>query len=476
MWRKEKPMKKIKLMNIVKAVYAIDYTAANREIEIDSVEFDSRKIQANSLFIPLTGGTTDGHDYIQQAIKNGATATLWSKDPSLAPTDQIATIFVDDTLEAMQALAKYYRETLDPIVIGITGSNGKTTTKDMTGNVLKAKYHVHKTQGNYNNEIGLPYTLLQMPEETEVVVCEMGMSDFGEIEVLSKIAQPDIAAITLIGESHLEYLKSRAGIAQAKLEILSGLKEAGLFIYPGAEPLILSEMPDMNKSIETLSFGFDETSDVYAKELIEEQNKTYFKTNLDENVLCMIPVMGAYNVSNALIALSIAKSLNVPMEQAIFQLAQFELTANRLEWLKTKNGAQLLNDAYNASPTSMSAVLYAFSKIGLPSEKARRIAVLGDIRELGPDSADYHRQLKKDIHPDQIDQVFLFGDQMQYLYKELQSLYNGTNLIYEANNHQKLIEMLEKTIQAEDIVLMKSSFGVDLLKVVTALTDKPTQA
>lgn len=469
-------MKKIKLMDIVKAVYAIDYTATNREIEIDSVEFDSRKIQASSLFIPLTGGTTDGHDYIQQAIKNGATATLWSKDPSLAPTDQIATIFVDDTLEAMQALAKYYRETLDPIVIGITGSNGKTTTKDMTANVLKAKYHVHKTQGNYNNEIGLPYTLLKMPEETEVVVCEMGMSDFGEIEVLSKIAQPDIAAITLIGESHLEYLKSRAGIAQAKLEILSGLKEAGLFIYPGAEPLILSEMPDMNKSTETLSFGFDETSDVYAKELIEEQNKTYFKTNLDENVLCMIPVMGAYNVSNALIALSIAKSLNVPMEQAIFQLAQFELTANRLEWLNTKNGAQLLNDAYNASPTSMSAVLYAFSKIGLTSEKGRRIAVLGDIRELGPDSADYHRQLKEDIHPDQIDQVFLFGDQMQYLYKELQSLYHDKNLIYEANNHQKLIQMLEKTIQAEDIVLVKSSFGVDLLKVVTALTEKPTQA
>ncbi|XJS10774.1 UDP-N-acetylmuramoyl-tripeptide--D-alanyl-D-alanine ligase [Aerococcaceae bacterium WGS1372] len=469
-------MKKIKLMDIVKAVYAIDYTAANRDIEIDSVEFDSRKIQDGSLFIPLTGGTTDGHDYIQQAISNGATATLWSKDPSLAPTDEIATIFVDDTLEAMQALAKYYRESLDPIVIGITGSNGKTTTKDMTANVLKAKYHVYKTQGNYNNEIGLPYTLLQMPEETEVVVCEMGMSDFGEIEALSNIAQPDIAAITLIGESHLEYLKSRAGIAKAKLEILSGLKESGLFIYPGSEPLILSEMPDLNKSIDTLSFGFDETSDVYAKELIEEQNKTYFKTNLDENVLCMIPVMGAYNVSNALIALSIAKSLKVPMEQAIFQLAQFELTANRLEWLKTKNGAQLLNDAYNASPTSMSAVLYAFSKIGLPSSQGRRIAVLGDIRELGPDSENYHRQLKDDIHPDNIDCVFLFGDQMQYLYEELQTRYNDTNLIYEVDNHQKLIENLEKTIQPEDIILVKSSFGVDLLKVVSELTDKEIQA
>lgn len=464
-------MKNIKLMDVVKAVYAIDYTAANRDIEINNVEFDSRKIQPGSLFVPLTGGQTDGHDYIEKAIANGAVATFWSKDSSEAPSDRIACIFVDDTLDAMQRLAKYYREILDPIVIGITGSNGKTTTKDMTANALTAKYHVHKTQGNYNNEIGLPYTLLQMPEETEVVVCEMGMSGFGEIEKLSLIAQPDIVAITLIGESHLEFLGSRAGIAKAKLEILTGLKESGLFIYPGDEPLIQSEMPDLNKSIDTLSIGFDERSDVYAKELIEEQRKTYFRTNLDESVLCMIPVMGAYNVSNALIALSIAKSINVPIEQAIFQLAQFELTANRLEWLKMKNGAQLLNDAYNASPTSMRAVLEAFSALEV-DEAGNKIAVLGDIRELGPDSEQFHRRLAEYISPDNINTVYLFGEQMQYLYDELKEKYDDTHLIYEPDNHQNLIQMLKKAIEPDDIVLVKSSLGVDLLKVVTELTER----
>ncbi|MBA5729801.1 UDP-N-acetylmuramoyl-tripeptide--D-alanyl-D-alanine ligase [Aerococcaceae bacterium INB8] len=468
-------MKNIKLMDVVKAVHAIDYTAENRDIEINNVEFDSRQITPGSLFVPLTSGKTDGHEYIQKAIENGAIATFWSKDQAEAPSEQIACIFVDDTLEAMQALAKYYRDILDPIVIGITGSNGKTTTKDMTANALMAKYQVHKTQGNYNNEIGLPYTLLQMPETTEVVVCEMGMSGFGEIKALSEIAQPDIAVITLIGESHLEFLGSRAGIAQAKLEILSGLKESGLFIYPGDEPLIQSEMPELNKSIDTLSIGFDETSDVYAKELIEEQSKTYFKTNLDENVLCMIPVMGAYNVSNALIALSIAKSINVPIEQAIFQLSQFKLTANRLEWLEMKNGAQLLNDAYNASPTSMRAVLQAYSTLQT-KENGRKIAVLGDIRELGPHSEQFHREIVKDIDPQNIDVVYLFGEQMQYLYEELKEVYDDTHLIYEPESHQKLIEQLENTVTSEDMVLVKSSFGVDLLKVVTHLTSKETQS
>ena len=234
-------------------------------------------------------------------------------------------------------------------------------------------------------------------------------------------------------------------------------------------------MPELNKSIDTLSIGFDETSDVYAKELIEEQSKTYFKTNLDENVLCMIPVMGAYNVSNALIALSIAKSINVPIEQAIFQLSQFKLTANRLEWLEMKNGAQLLNDAYNASPTSMRAVLQAYSTLQT-KQNGRKIAVLGDIRELGPHSEQFHREIAKDIDLQNIDVVYLFGEQMQYLYEELKEVYDDTHLIYEPESHQILIEQLENTVTSEDMVLVKSSFGVDLLKIVTHLTSKETQS
>ena len=175
-------MKAIRLMDVVKYTKAIDYTAKDRQISITSVEFDARKVTPGSLFVPLVGGATDGHSYIQQALDNGAVATLWSADPAQAPSDDLAVVFVDDTLQAFQDLANFYRRDLNPIVVGVTGSNGKTTTKDMTAMVLQAKYRVHKTQGNYNNEIGLPYTLLQMPEDTQVAVIEMGMSDFGEIK------------------------------------------------------------------------------------------------------------------------------------------------------------------------------------------------------------------------------------------------------------------------------------------------------
>lgn len=467
-------MKAIKLMDVVKQVEAIDYTANDRSVSVENVEFDARQIEPGGLFVPLVGGTTDGHTYIQQAIANGAIATLWSGDPQDAPSDQLAVIFVEDTLVAFQKLASYYRHLINPVVIGITGSNGKTTAKDMTASTLKAKYIVHKTEGNYNNEIGLPYTLLHMPENTQVCVVEMGMSGFGEIELLSKIANPDIAVVTLIGESHLEFLGSRAGIAQAKLEILKGLKENGIFIYPANESLIETEMPEIEYPIYMRSFGFNDHADVFAYNLVEESDKTYFKTNVDDNVISMIPVIGAYNVSNALIALSIAEVLDVPSEQAIFQLAQFKLTANRLQWLKTHQGARLLNDAYNASPTSMHAILTTLSNIDLEGVE-RKVAVLGDIRELGNESEQFHRQLSRSIQPEAIDKVYLFGPQMAYLYEELQAKFADNQLVYIENKHQELIQALEEDTRSSDVILVKSSFGVDLLQVVTALTGQVTK-
>ncbi|MCR8969545.1 UDP-N-acetylmuramoyl-tripeptide--D-alanyl-D-alanine ligase [Facklamia sp. 7083-14-GEN3] len=442
--------------------------------EISSVEFDSRKIQNASLFVPLVGGTTDGHDYIQNAIDNGAKACFWSRPLEEAPSEQLIVIKVEDTLAAFHQLANYYRHLIKPIVIGITGSNGKTTAKDMTAMSLTSKYIVHKTQGNYNNEIGMPYTLLQMPAETQVCVLEMGMSNFGEISSLSKIAEPDIAVVTIIGESHLEFLGSRRGITQAKLEILDGLTSNGIFLYPGNEPLIEVELQKKQANLKSYRFGFEEDYEFYAYDINQEYNKTFFRTNIDENVLCSIPIIGAYNVTNALIALSIAKLLEVPTEQAIFQLSQFKLTANRVQWLTTKNGARLLNDAYNASPTSMRAILKTLADVEVEGA-GRKIAVLGDIRELGAKSEEYHRSLKDSLDLSVLDKVYLFGDQMAYLYDELQKTFAKEQLFYEKADHQRLINALNKETSNEDVILVKSSFGVDLLSVVTALTGIKTQ-
>lgn len=466
-------MQPITLMNVVKHVHAIDYTAHDRTISISNVEFDSRKVTPGTLFVPLVGGATDGHDYVQQAIENGAVATLWSRSQDDAPSDAITTVFVDDTLLALQDLARYYRTVINPIVVGITGSNGKTTTKDMTASVLAAKYHVHKTDGNYNNEIGLPYTLLKMPETTEVAVIEMGMSGFGEIRQLSEIAKPDIAVITLIGESHLEHLGSRAGIAQAKLEIVHGLRENGVLVFPDQEPLIESEMPEIDKMLYLRSVGFTDHADHHAYDIIEERQRTLFKTTVAPTLQGEIPVLGAYNVGNALMALTVAELLDVPMEQAYQQLAHFELTANRLQWLTTQQGALLLNDAYNASPTSMAAVLQSVGKLALEKGQ-RRIAVLGDIRELGADSDQLHADLAAYIEPQQYEQVYLFGTHMAALYRVLQGKFANEKVHYEANEHHKLINQLQEVLTEQDIVLVKSSFGTDLLQIVTALTGKTT--
>ena len=456
-------MKPLRIIDVVKAVGAIDYTSANRFAEIDSVVFDSRKAKPNSLFVPLKG-ESDGHDYVQSAIQNGATATLWSRPAGEAPED-IAVILVDDTLEALQKLAKAYLEMIHPKVVAITGSNGKTTTKDMTAAVLSARYRVHKTQGNYNNEIGVPMTILAMPEDTEVLVVEMGMSDFGEIGFLSRMAKPDVAIITMIGDSHLEFLGSRSGIAKAKLEILEGLKAAGTFIYPADEPLIRETMP-LDGAYRKMTFGLDETATLYAYAVEPGKNRTTFKVNRDDALELEIPVLGAYNVRNALAALAAAEVLGIAAAEAKDALAGFQLTANRTQWVEGINGSQILNDAYNASPTSVTAVLRSFA--ALPRE-GRRIAVLGDLRELGENSAALHAGLASELSPEDFDKVYLYGTEMAALYAALKNKFSPDNLYHYVGEKAPLIEKLRSDLQKADQVLIKSSFGTDLLSVVAAL-------
>lgn len=458
-------MKPIRIIDVVKAVQAIDYSSPNRFAEITSVVFDSREAAIDSLFVPLKG-ETDGHDYIQSAIKNGATAALWSRPESEAP-DDIAIILVDDTLTALQNLAKYYLNEIKPKVVAITGSNGKTTTKDMTAAVLNAKFNVHKTKGNYNNEIGLPFTILEMPEETEILVLEMGMSGPGEISFLSQLATPDVAAITIIGESHLEHLGSRRNIAKAKLEILEGLKADGLFIYPIDEPLIREEMPidgDYNKR----TFGIDHTATVYAYGIQSGKDATSFKVNIADGEILEIPILGEYNVQNALVALTIADYFGLSMLEVKAYLEHFELTENRSQWLDGVNGSQILNDAYNASPTSMTAVLEAYA--ALPRE-GRKFVLLGDIRELGEKSSELHASLSASVDADEFDEVYLYGEEISSLYNALENTFPVDRLHHFTGEKTPLIEALKEKMTHTDQILIKSSFGTDLLSVVKALKE-----
>jgi UDP-N-acetylmuramoyl-tripeptide--D-alanyl-D-alanine ligase len=459
-------MKPTQIKDIVKAVGASDFTSTARFTEIDSVEFDSRLINPGALFVPLKGAT-DGHSYIEKAIENGAVAALWSNDPNEAPAG-FPIIQVADTLEAMQAFAKAYLSWINPKVVGITGSSGKTTTKDMTAAALSTALKVHKTAGNYNNDIGLPKTILDMPEDTDVIVLEMGMSAAGEISFLSKLAEPDVVVITMIGENHIEFLGSRENIAKAKLEILDGLKEDGTFIYPGDEPLIVNQMPkDLLQS--TLTIGLDDNQDIFAFDVMMDQFQSTFFTNLSPELKMEIPLSGGYNVQNALYALGVAYSFGLSMEQVRPNLAEFSITADRGAWERGILDIQILNDTYNASPSAMKAVIRNFSAIASKGI-SQKILVLGDMLELGAFSDELHKEIASVIGLNTFKHVFLYGPLIRPLVEALVDKGMNPDLItYFESDKERLIEDVKAVLQPEDKVLVKASNGMGLIEVVEAL-------
>ncbi len=455
------------IADIVKAVKAIDYQSAHRFEKVTSVAFDARRIQPGGLFVPLMG-QTDGHQYIQQAIENGAIATFWGRKDQ-AP-EGICTIWVDDPLTAMQDLAKWYLEKVAPLVVGVTGSSGKTTTKDMTAAVLGAEYKVHKTQGNYNNEIGMPQTILEMPEDTEAIVLEMGMSEFGEIEMLSTLAHPKISVITMIGDSHMENLGSRQGIAKAKMEILAGMNGEGTLIYPINEPLLHNQLSTGVAGVRMLTFGTDTEADLTCVDVKTFPDYSTFHLLQIPSVQCQIPVLGMYNIQNALAALQVGLTAGVDIVHATNALANFSLTANRSQWVKGVKGCRILNDSYNASPAAMKAVLTSFKDV--PCDNGRRIAVLGDMLELGVDSKAMHAGVSEVLSNEDFSDIYLYGKEMVALKEALRDSFDSKHIHYYLDDMACLIEDLKEDVQSNDILLVKSSNGTGLLTVVEALMVK----
>ncbi|MCJ0522952.1 UDP-N-acetylmuramoyl-tripeptide--D-alanyl-D-alanine ligase [Enterococcus cecorum] len=428
------------------------------EREISSVEFDSRKIEKNDLFVPLPG-TRDGHDFVKAAKENGAIATLWQKEKANVPSDLVV-LPVEDVTQAFQIVAQYYKQKIAPKTVAITGSNGKTTTKDMTASVLAQKYRTYKTQGNYNNDLGVPYTMLHMPDDTEVLILEMGMDHAGEIHFLSQLGQPDVAAITLIGEAHLENLGSRKNIAKAKMEIVDGLAQDGALFVPADEPLLTDLIAPISQEVQTFGLG---QGDLQAEIVNETSESTEFEIN---DASFIIPVLGGYNVKNALIAYGIGRYFGLSMEQIKNGLAQVELTKNRTQWLQAKNGAKLLSDVYNANPTAMRLVLESFGRLTLPG---RRIAVLADMLELGPDSSAMHASMAEAI-VGFYDFVYLYGEQMQALANRLTEL-NVPHAYFIPAQRQAFLEQVQKEIQPTDSVILKGSNGMQLSELVALLTE-----
>ena len=453
---------KLDLYEIAEVLSAKNDVTQFENVALRNAEFDSRLIESGDLFVPLKGAR-DGHDFIPTAFAQGAAATL-----SERPVAEGAYILVDDVLIAFQRLARYYLEKMQVDVLAVTGSNGKTTTKDMLAQLLATTYKTYKTQGNYNNEIGLPYTVLHMPEDTEKLVLEMGQDHLGDIHLLSELAKPKTGIVTLVGEAHLEFFGSRAEIAQGKMQIADGLRKDGLLIVP-ADKIVNEFLPADCKLVR---FGPD--ADIFLTRLEERKDSLSFECNFLEQRIDL-PVTGKYNATNAMIAAYAALQEGVS-EAAIAQaFSELELTRNRTEWKKAGNGADILSDVYNANPTAMRLILETFSTIPA-NPGGRKLAVLADMKELGADSKSMHGSMITSLNPEIVTDLFLYGQDMEALYDYAKEIYPPGKVQYFIKNDEKdQFEQLKQAVREKltpaDQILLKGSNSMNLAKLVEDLED-----
>ena len=438
----------------------------NEELEVENFSKDTRIIQKGDIYIGIKGEKFDGSNFWNQALDAGATAVLISniqisKEEKEKYKDKTI-IQVEDTLEALYEIAKYKRSLYNIPVIAVTGSVGKTSTKDIIASVVSQKYKTLKTEGNNNNNIGLPLTILKLKDH-EALVVEMGMNHFGEISLLTNIAKPTLAVITNIGTSHIGNLGSRENILKAKLEILEGMKIPRVIINNDND--LLHKWYEENKEkIEIHTYGINNSSDVIAEkiELGEEKSKFVVKTS-SEKVNIDVPVGGEHFVYNALCGFMVGKVLGLTAKEIQNGILKFELTKKRMDIRVLKNGATLINDSYNASYESMKASLkYLSSRTDL-----RKIAVLGDMLELGDFSKELHEKVGEEVANDNIDVLICRGEFAKNIISK--SNKNKKTQCILLQNNEEILSKLQEILKEGDGVLIKASNGMKFYEICQKL-------
>lgn len=419
---------------------------------VTSVSTDTRKISTGSLFIALKGDRFDGHDYIPVASQNGAAAIMTERECEIA-TPQIV---VDDTRKAYARLAAWYLSQFDIPVVGVTGSVGKTSTREMIAAAIGIKFHVHKNEGNLNNDVGLPATVLTLDDSYTAAVYEMGMNHLGEISHLAKTVCPDVGVITNIGVSHIENLGSRENILKAKLEILDGMKKGAPLIL-NADNDLLSEVDYEN----AVFIGINVPADFTAKDITRVDNTTIFTCVCEEGEFKVeLPVAGVHNVYNALIAIAVASCFGISVEEAAKGLQDYQNTGLR-QHIEQVGGLTLIEDCYNASPDSMKAGLDTLRSIA----RHRRVAVLGDMLELGDYSDEAHRVVGE-YAASRADIIFTTGKQAELISERAAA--NGAQTLH-FDTKDELAFCLTELLSDGDTVLIKASRGLKFEDIIEAI-------
>ncbi len=459
-------MIKIKIKNAAEILNA--ELIGNFELDkyISGVSIDSRKVNENNLFVPIKGMTTNGHSYVHDAIKKGAAATLWNRGEPNPPTD-IAVLMVDDTVKALQDLAYDYRNKLNVKIVGVTGSNGKTSTKDITASILSQKFKTQKTMGNYNTEIGVPFTLLSLDEDCEAAVIEMGMERKGEIDFLTHLVQPDVGIITSVGLVHIDNFPSIEEIAKAKLEIVNGIKDDGVFIYFGDDDLIADTVKNtkIKNSIRRQTFGLNETNTLYIKDFHEDLDGISFKVSDDSFDELHADMLGRHQSLNSMAAILAALELGMTPEEIRLGLLKIEKTGLRNEIINIKN-CTILNDCYKSNPVSINAALDIFELL----ESNNKIVVLGDMLGYREMSHDMHYNVGRDLASHHIDELVTIGQEAKFMAKGARENTDIKNII-ELDTKEEATEYLKRYLNEDCSILIKGSRFLKLEYIVNTLKD-----
>ncbi len=426
-------------------------------IEITGVSTDTRSIRPGELFIALQGESFDGHIFVRQALEKGAGAVMTHKQ--MGPG--VPAVFVDDTMEALGALARGYRAGHSCQVIGITGSVGKTTTKEMIADILATTYRTCRTKGNHNNNVGLPLSILAIDADCEMAVMEMGMNHFREMSYLTSIARPNVALINNIGTMHIEHLGSREGILSAKMEILEGLMPGGKVIFNGDEPLLWNQREQLGDK--PIYFGIENpASDLVATNINQADGGMYFRvTGLGQEFDVFVPAEGMHIVYDALAAITVGLTEHVRPERIQSALSRFRNTGSR-QSIYERGGFTIIEDCYNAGPESMKAALEVLSE---HRGAGRRIAVLGDMLELGTCSIAEHYRLGR-LAAEKADLVYAYGPHSDRVVIGAITGGISSKATSRFDTHEEMAAMLRRTAKPGDTLLFKGSRGMKMEQVL----------
>ncbi|MBS4030020.1 MAG: UDP-N-acetylmuramoyl-tripeptide--D-alanyl-D-alanine ligase [Clostridiales bacterium] len=440
--------------------------AGNMETNITRLTIDSRDTAEGAFFIPLAGDRTDGHRFIRDAAQRGAIGCFSAIAADVALPKGLTVIGVPDTLQALQQVAAHYRKLFSLHMIGVTGSVGKTTTKDIIAAVLSQRFKTLATQGNLNNHIGLPLMLSRLDSTYEASVLEMGMSGAGEIDLLARLALPKIGVITNIGESHLEALGSREAIACAKRELLQHLPENGIAFINGDEPLLFDTSKKFRGKLVT--FGFSSRCTMRCTNIVQHQDKKAIclEQHGFPSLTLVPPLPGRHNIYNVMAAVAVGRGLGVTDEEIVQGLSLTRLSGMRLEVVTTA-GLHVINDTYNASPTSVAAAIDVLDEL---AGSAGKMAVLGDMLELGSLQTEGHRQVGRLVASKNLDALVVFGERAQEIATGALQAGFPQSRVHKATTHSEAAQTIRQLARPGDWVLIKGSRGMRMEDVLAALS------